>query len=113
MPIKTDDNSPESIDAEQTVSAVFRLLSHHRRRIAVQYLATQAGTTPVSDVADQIALLEGEHTRKRYERICTSLVHAHLPMLADAGTIEYDADREVVKLRGQAADILQYLDLAV
>jgi hypothetical protein len=34
-------------------------------------------------------------------------------MLADAGTIEYDADWEVVKLRGQAADILQYLDLAV
>lgn len=110
MPTKTTDSSPESIDAEKAVSGVFRLLSHHRRRIALKYLATQTGTTPVSDVADQIALLEGEHTRDRYERICTSLVHAHLPVLADAGAIEYDPDREVVELRDQGTDVLQYLD---
>ncbi|ELZ23159.1 hypothetical protein C475_15959 [Halosimplex carlsbadense 2-9-1] len=92
------------------MSEVFKLLSHHRRRVALKYLATQAGATPVSDVADQIALLEGEHTRDRYERICTSLVHAHLPILADAGAIGYDHDREVVELRDQRTDILQYLD---
>jgi len=112
MPVKTDDNSPGSVNAEQTVSAMFKLLSHHRRRIAVRYLATQAGTTSVSDVADQIALLEGEHTRDRYERICTSLVHTHLPMLADGGAIEYDRDRQVVELRDQATDMLPYLELA-
>ncbi|WP_340102192.1 DUF7344 domain-containing protein [Salinibaculum salinum] len=112
MTIKTDDNTAGDIDAEQTVSALFKLLSHHRRRIAVQYLATQAGTTSVSDVADQIALLEGEHTHDRYERICTSLIHIHLPMLADGGAIEYDSDQEVVELRDQAADMLPYLKLA-
>jgi hypothetical protein len=110
MPSKTNDSSPESVDTERAVSAVFKLLSHHRRRIVVQYLATQVGASPVSDVADQIALLEGEHTRDRYERICTSLVHVHLPMLADAGAIEYDHDREVVELRDQATDILPYLE---
>lgn len=112
MPTNTDDSCPESINAEKTVSALFKLLSHHRRRIAVQYLATQVGTTSVRDVADQIALLEGEHTRDRYERICTSLVHAHLPMLADGGAIEYDPDQEVVELRDQAAGMLPYLELA-
>jgi len=112
MPTHTNDSSPESIDAERTVSALFRLLSHHRRRIAVQYLATQVGATPVSDLADQITLVEGEHTHDRYERICTSLVHAHLPMLADGGAIEYDRDREVVELRDQAAEMLPYLELA-
>jgi hypothetical protein len=112
MPTKTDDSSPGSIDAEHAVSAVFKILSHHRRRVAIQYLATQAGTTSVSDLADQIALLEGEHTRDRYERICTSLVHSHLPLLADAGVIEYDTNREVVELRDRATDILPYLDLA-
>jgi hypothetical protein len=113
MPTTKDDSSQGSIDAEQAVSAVFKLLSHHRRRVAVQYLATQVGPTAVSDVADQVALLEGEHTRDRYERICTSLVHTHLPMLADADAIEYDRNQEVVELRGQAADILQYLDSTV
>ncbi|MFO7834940.1 MAG: hypothetical protein R6V31_13060, partial [Halohasta sp.] len=96
MTIKTDDNTVRDIDAEKTVSALFKLLSHHRRRIAVQYLTTQVGTTSVSDVADQIALLEGEHTHDRYERICTSLFHTHLPMLANGGAIEYDRDRQVV-----------------
>ena len=112
MPTKADDSSQGNIDDEQAVSAVFKLLSHHRRRVAVQYLATQVGTTSVRDVADQIALLEGEHTRDRYERICTSLVHAHLPMLADGGAIEYDPDQEVVELRDQAAGMLPYLELA-
>lgn len=112
MTIKTDDNTAGDIDAEWTVSALFKLLSHHRRRIAVQYLATQAGTTSLSDLADQIALLEGEHTQDRYERICTSLVHAHLPMLADGGAIEYDPDKEVVELRDQGAGMLPYIDLA-
>ncbi|RJX47791.1 hypothetical protein DP106_14060 [Halonotius pteroides] len=92
------------------MSGVFKLLSHYRRRVALTYLATQAGTTPVSDVADQIALLEDEHTRDNYERICMSLVHTHLPVLADAGTITYDYDQEVVELRDQGTDVLQYLN---
>jgi hypothetical protein len=112
MPTKTDDSSHPSIDAEHTASAVFKLLSHHHRRVVLQYLATQAGTTSVSDVADQIALLEGEHTRDRYVRICTGLVHSHLPMMTDAGLIEYDIDREVVKLRDQARNMLPLMDLA-
>ena len=112
MTIKTDDSNPGRIDAEKAVSAIFQLLSHHRRRIAVQYLATQVGTIPVSDVADQIALLEGEHTHDHYERICTSLVHAHFPVLAESGIIEYDHGREVVELRDQATDMLPHLELA-
>ena len=112
MPTTTDDSSSGSIDAEQAVSEVFRLLSNHRRRIAIRYLATQTGTTSVSDLADQIALLEGEHTHGHYERICTSLVHAHLPMLADGGAMEYDRDRDTVELRDQAMDMLPYLELA-
>lgn len=111
MTTEVEDSKPESIDTELALSAVFKLLSHHRRRITVQYLDTQVGATPVSDVADQIALLEGEHTHDRYERICTSLVHAHLPMLADKGVIEYDQNEELVKLRDQAIDMLPYLDL--
>lgn len=110
MPTQADDSSPGSIDSELAVSAVFKLLSHHRRRFIIQYLSTQTGTTPVSCVADQIALLEGEHTSDHYERICTGLIHTHLPMLADAGAIKYDHDREVVELHARATEMLSYLD---
>ena len=112
MPIKTDDSSSRNIDDAQAMSAVFKLLSHHRRRVAIRYLATQAGATSVSDVADQIALFEGEHTNDRYARICVSLVHNHLPMMSDGGIVEYERDQEIVELRDQATDILPYLDLA-
>ena len=111
MPTEAEDSKPESIDTELALSAVFKLLSNHRRRITVQYLSTQVGATPVSDVADQIALLEGEHTHDRYERICTSLIHTHLPMLADSGAIEYDQDEETVTLREQATDMLPHLEV--
>lgn len=110
MPTKADDSSPGSIDSELAVSAVFKLLSHHHRRFIIQYLATQAGTTPVSGVADQVALLEGEHTSDHYERICTSLVHTHLPILANAGAIRYDHEQEVVELHDRATEMLSYLD---
>lgn len=112
MPIKADDNSSRSIDAEQTISAVFGVLSHHRRRVVIRYLATQAGATAVSDVADRIALQEGGHTDAHYARIRASLVHHHLPMLSDAGVVAYDRDREVVELRDQARPVCSYLDLA-
>lgn len=112
MPTKADDSNPGGIDTELALSAVFRVLSHHRRRFAIQYLATQIGVTAVSDLADQIALLEGEHTQTHYERICTSLVHGHLPMLAEAGVVEYDRDQEVVTLGDQAPDVLSQLEVA-
>lgn len=112
MPTKASDNDSGSIDHGQAVSAVFRLLSHHRRRIAIQYLATQAGTTPVADVADQIALIEGEHTKDRYARICVSLAHNHLPMMSEAEVVAYNRDEETVELRGKATDLLSHIELA-
>jgi hypothetical protein len=111
MPTKADDNTSGSIDDGQAVSVVFKLLSNHRRRVAIRYLDTQGGTTSVADLADYIALIEGEHTKERYTRICVNLVHQHLPMMSDTGLIEYDQDQGVVELRDQAEDVLPHLDL--
>jgi len=111
MPSKASDNDSGSIDDGQAVSAVFYLLSHHRRRVAIRYLATQVGPTPVADVADQIALVEGEHTAERYARICVSLVHNHLPVMSAADIVEYNRGQETVELRGEATDVLSHLDI--
>lgn len=114
MSIKDDGNdkrSYESIKNEHSVSAIFKLLSHRHRRATIQYLATQVGTTPVADVADQIALLENNHTDDHYARICVTLVHNHLPKLNEAGVVEYDQDQGAVELNDQATDARSYLDL--
>lgn len=112
MPTRASDNDAGSIDDGHAVSAVFKLLSHHRRRVAIRYLATQTGPTSVADLADQIALVEGEHTEDRYARICVSLAHSHLPMLSEAGVVEYERSQETVELRETATTLLSHLDLA-
>ena len=112
MPSKTSDGDRGSVDGGRDVSAVFKLLSHHRRRVAIRYLATQVGATPITDLADQIALAEGEHTADRYARICVSLVHNHLPIMRDADVIKYDKSQETVELRSKDTTILSHLDLA-
>lgn len=112
MPTKTDNAKPVSIDDEQTVTGIFELLSDQRRRFALHYLATQVGAIDVSDLADQIALMEGNHTQEHYERICTGLVHIHIPKLDDAAVIRYDPERETIELSEQAAVLTPYLDLA-
>lgn len=112
MPSKTSDDDSGSIDDGQAVSAVFKVLSHHRRRVAIRYLATQVGATPVADLADQIALVEGEHTADHYARICVSLVHNHLPIMSDAEVIEFNQSQESVELRSKVTTILSHLDLA-
>lgn len=112
MTTKIDDAEAAGRDAEQTVTGIFELLSDRRRRFALHYLLTQVGATEVSDLADQIALREGNHTQDRYERICTGLVHIHLPKLVDAEVIEYDPERESIELRERAAALTPYLDLA-
>jgi hypothetical protein len=112
MPSKTRDDNRGNIDKGRNVSAVFKLLSHHRRRVAIRYLATQVGATPITDLADQIALVEGEHTADNHARICVSLVHNHLPIMSDAEVIGYDLSQETVELRSKATNVLSHLDLA-
>ncbi|MFO8113768.1 MAG: hypothetical protein R6U01_00175 [Halorubrum sp.] len=111
MKINNDNNSPRSFDDEQALSAVFRLLSHHRRRVTVQYLATQNDPTSVTDVVDQIALLEDEQTDTYKFQIWMSLVHIHLPLLAEAAVIKFDPDRETVELDAQAKSMRSHLGL--
>lgn len=74
-------------------------------------LTSTVGATTVGDLADQIALREGEHTRDRYERIATSLVHVHLPKLAAAGVVRYDRDADAVVALDRADRVTPYLNV--
>lgn len=65
---------------------LFSVLADDRRRQILQYLADHDRTT-VTDIVDSIAVEADASTRAR---IAVSLVHTHLPKLADAGVLEYD-----------------------
>lgn len=79
----------------------FRLLAHARRRELIRLL--DGVNTPLSldDLARELVEQEREVTvseidREEFRRCKISLYHRHLPRLADAGVVEFDADRRIV-----------------
>ncbi|WP_132058461.1 DUF7344 domain-containing protein [Halorussus amylolyticus] len=90
------------------VSATFDLLANARRR-GVLYAVGRDGAATVADLAERIAAWQGDEEGPSPEAVHTSLVHAHLPKLEDAGAVEYDRERDVVTLTPRAADLEPYL----
>lgn len=88
------------------VSAAFSLLSSTRRR-GVLYAVDRGDETAVEELADTIASWQGSDAEASSVRV--SLVHTHLPKLADAGVVEYDRDRGTVELTRRAGDLEPYL----
>lgn len=68
------------------------------------------GTVGLDELATQIVHWEQEDITEvghvnhedHHERVVASLYHAHLPKLADAGVLDYDADRGTVQSRSNA-----------
>lgn len=82
-------------DRTSWVDTLYGLLSESRRRF-VLYELMERGEVTVDGVARRIVEHEtGEHddgSAKPLERsVPISLVHTHLPRLADCGLVEYDA----------------------
>lgn len=103
---KTGRKSPEITPTE-----LFSLLGSRRRQHAVVYLSQRPAAVELSDIAEYIALKEGEPTRERFERVSTDLYHSHLPALEDAGLVRFDEDTEAVELIVPRSVVAPYLAL--
>lgn len=112
MPEIKNNAAAGRIDDDLPPAEIFELLANDRRQYALRYLTSSVGATPVSELADQLALCEGDHTHDRYERIATSLYHVHLPILTDAGVVEYDPVAETIEVLPAADRVVTYLDVA-
>ena len=111
MPTTTTPTDTGCTETDLSATQVFALLANERRRFALHHLLQAVGAVHLGELADQIALWEGEHTRDRYERVATSLVHAHLPKLAAAGVVSYDPDADLVALLDAADALVPHLEL--
>ncbi|MCU4752640.1 hypothetical protein OB919_11680 [Halobacteria archaeon AArc-curdl1] len=76
------------------------------------YLAQKPAAISLGDLADYIAIQEGELTNERYERVLTDLAHCHLPHLHDAGLVRYSTDEERVELAVERRVVAPYLELS-
>lgn len=84
----------------------FRLLAHPYRRQLLAALADTDGSVTVRDVRNEIVTRETAASlpdvpAAETKRVYLTLLHIHVPMLADAGVIDYDSDRDVI----EAADL--------
>lgn len=90
--------------ADEPANSVFELLSHHRRRYALECLREYENPLPLADLADEVAVRERdaplpEISPEAVKRIYLSLYHVHIPKLADAAYVHYSQERDAVSLR--------------
>lgn len=85
---------------ELSESARHRLLAARQRRTVLELLADRATPVDLEDLASSVADREavGETSSPSDTRqVMTSLHHAHLPMLDDAGVLDYDPEENRVE----------------
>ncbi len=81
-----------------TTSDVFDALSEPRRRYVLYSLADSTTPMDVETLAQLVAKWEvGRPDPGRIQRVHLTLVHNHLPKLADAELVEYDPDERTVR----------------
>ena len=113
MNTETRESIAQGTDAtDLSPTAIFGLLADDRRRRALGYLSRTVGATDLDDLADELALREGDPSDGRRDRIRASLFHTHLPKLRDAGVVRYDAERGTVERRDGRDQFEPYLTLA-
>lgn len=109
---RADDPGPTAALSEDTV---FSLLAAGRRRAVLRTLEAADGELPLSVLTREVAVAEGvapDADAGRFKTVYVSLYQTHVPALADAGVVEYDAERKVACLTGRAEPLFAYLDVA-
>lgn len=93
----------------------FDLLSNDKRRYTIQYLAQNGENATLGDLADRLTALENggdgdDASLDRRKSVYTSLQQLHLPRLAEAGVVQYDASDGTVELGPTGKDLYEHLD---
>ena len=81
---------------------LFSMLRNERRREVIHYLREHEAPVDLRDLSEYIAAIENdctpaEVTYKQRKRVQTALYQMHLPKLAEAGYIAWDADTHTIR----------------
>ncbi|WP_123537505.1 DUF7344 domain-containing protein [Halosimplex salinum] len=93
---------------ELTTDERHRILASERRRAVLDALATGSGSTTLSALAAAVDAAENDLDRAAAtarDEIRVDLHHVHLPMLADAGLVDYDVETKRVDRAVPAAAV--------
>ena len=96
----------------EVVDSLYRVLANQRRRQVIRLLAERDDPTTVADLTDRVRAADAGLDPSDRDRVALELHHSHLPMMDDAGVVEYDGEDRVARtpLGLKAADITQLAD---
>jgi len=87
-------------DGHVSVDDIFGVLSHNRRRLALQYFKQYENPIELGDLAERIARWEqtpaAVPANVEIEAVRTALDRTHLPKLDELGFIEYQSDSKEI-----------------
>lgn len=91
------------------------VLANGRRRSVLRQLTETETPIALTDLAIEIVARETDRSAAdvsdaEMKRVRTSLWHAHVPKLADAGVVDCDRQRKMVTLTASAERIEPYLE---
>lgn len=116
----TESNQSETGDESDTsvpLDLIFGILKNGRRRRVIQYLMDTEQEVTLSDLAEHIAAIENDTTPARLtssqrKRVYVGLYQCHLPKMDDAGVIEYNQARGIIRATEQLPEFHDYLNPA-
>jgi len=113
----TDPSCPETIPMPYSFDQTLDLISVPRRRTLLYHLKDLGvGTVPIDELVDAVVTREraipARESPDSPESVRVSLVHAHLPKLADLGILELDAESAAIQYHGNPAleSFLRYME---
>lgn len=88
---------------ERATDALFDVLSDSRRRFVIVYLHEKSRQLPLRDVAWELASrVRGDESSDvpaaDVKAVHLSLYHVHVPKMAETGLVEFDRERNAVRL---------------
>lgn len=111
-----ESESQEGGPTELSRDDIFDVLANRRRRAVIEYLRENDGEATVRNLAEWIAAAENGTSVQQLsssERKCVyvGLYQNHLPLMDDAGVVDYDDDRKTVELRETVTQLEPYLEV--
>ena len=116
------DSAPSQSNTDEMALSkdkMFKMLSNRRRRLTVEFLASQPnanGGLTIRELAELIASVENELsvqevTYKQRKRVHISLYQTHLPALDTNNIVDYDERSGDVTLLPTSREFSQYVDI--
>lgn len=95
-----------ALDAE--MDALLGALSHPLRRMLLVQLHESRGPVDLSTMAEELARWsrtgDVDLSTDDSEQMYAALYHRHVPLMVDAGLLEYDSEEDEMKLTGSGDD---------